>query len=807
MIRRALFLTLSLASALLASVDVAGTVTDATTDIPLPKVRIFGPDSAFLDATDAQGRFLLVLPRPQTVVFRKDGFKDRVVVLSELGNLLDVQVDLEPTGTRLETGTVTGSAQRRHARAGTIEAIEEVSGLRFDLQEHLRTLPGVGGTREYSSEVSVYGSRTADVTHVLGAFPIPNMRHLDHSFPGNQSVLSPRVLRGISVEHDPSNGPLEQGLASALRYQPRRAPQGRYEGVVSLGLTNRELDLLVPMGDGGIVASGRWLDPSLLEHLGGRFYTGGSGRSADDRTNDGPVSKLSLQAFDGYLRGDQGIGSFGVSGTFLGAFDDYAVKLKVSPFRADGSKSEPTFVPFTQGNRGDQVAFLEAQGDLPSGFLQMYLGLIRNSEAQLLSDSNLYAEIHTVPLGGTAQSNPQDWGAWTRDQSDFRVGGMFRPNAPLLGAEAEVLAAWDLKSDEYVQGRTFRSGIGGEILENRRWSDLDGNGIPGAIHMAPQWNRVRSSARLHWVDGETRTGVSVGGLWVDEPGWSSEGTASLMTPLWGLGWVSNLSLRALESPRTVEPGKVALTTTTSWEGKLGAGKRVGDFEFTGTVYLRSLTDPALPVPGFWRALPLRQTATEANVQGAALQGTFDGWERLRALVNVSRVQGEYTLSDGSILEWDANRDVDVLTQVRIHPMADTLLAVILTHVASLGKPEYVYRLDTLSRRVTIAGDPAVAGGSPKRDAFRTDLRAELDLGTKVPPIDGIRLYFEVQNLFSGFTGDWARVLGGDNYRSRSYKPNAVKYENGVHSVVEAEPQYARGTDLFLTFGVQGSLGI
>lgn len=814
--RRFLFAFLAASTSVFAAVDVMGTVTDATSDVPLPKVRIFGPDSSFLESTDPQGRFLLKLPRPQEVVFRKEGFRDRVVALSELSNLLDVQVDLEPLGTRLETGIVTGQGSRRRLQAGSIAAIEEISGMRFDLQEHLRTLPGVAGTREFSSELSIYGSRTADVSHVLGPFAIPNLRHLDQSFPGNQSVLNPRVLQSVTVEHDPVSGPLEQGLASALRYQPRRASPDKYELTGSIGLTNREIDLFAPVGDGGVVLSARWLDPAILRHLGDRFFAGSSGTSAADRTGDeGPVSKFDLTAMDGFARVEQGIGSFALSVTTLAAFDEYDVKLKTSSLAPGGGIRTESFVPITQGDRGDWVAFTDLQGDLEAGFLQAYAGIITRSESQLLSDTTLFAIPDDVSVGNRVQ-NPEDWAAWTKSSQDLRGGGLFRWGAPVLGAEAELLASVDRIEEEWAQGRTFLRSVGFGIDDNRvSLSDLDGNGIPSAIQRTFSWTRSRSAARLRWTVDEARYGLSAGGLWAEGPGWNSEVSASAMRPALGIGWVANASLRAQEGSRATAPGRLEVVTTTGSELKIGGGKRLGPVELTATVYGRDLTDPALPGPEFWWAYPISNQAEGAQVLGGTVQARVDSYKRIKALINLSRVQGEYSMENGSILEWDANRDLDVLSELKIHPLEDTLFSVILTHVASFGKPQYVYRLDTLARTVEISGDETVEGGSPKRDAFRTDMRLELDMPVKVSPMQGMRFYLEVQNLFSGFDAEWAKVLGGDNFRSRSLQPISVPADvdpnpnrvTNIQKVVGARPTYARGTELFFTFGVEGSLGL
>ena len=806
MIERALFLVLPLAcSVLAASVDVVGTVTDVSSDVPLPKVRIFGPDSSFLDATDAQGRFLLKLPRPQEVVFRKEGYKDRVVALSELGNLLDVQVDLEPLGTTLETGVVTGQGTRRRVQAGTIASIEEVAGMRFDLQEHLRTLPGVGGTREFSSEISVYGSRTADVVHVLGPFAIPNMRHLDYSFPGNQSVLNPRVLQSVTVEHDPTSGPLEQGLASALRYVPRRASRDKYEGVVSLGLTNRELDLVAPAGNGGVVVSGRWLDPSLLAHLGDRFFAGASNKDAADRAEDkssDPLSKLDLTALDAYARVEQGIGNFSLAVTGMGAFDEYKVKLQTSSYDQDGNLREDAYVPITQGDRSDWVVFSDLQGDLDAGYLQLYGGVTGRDEAQLLSDTVFFAGAQGLEsIERTNWVNPQDWAAWTKSTRDYRGGGMFRLGTPVLGAETEVLAALDWISEDRAQGRTFTGSVGKGIT-----GELSGAYRP--VDLVTEWARVRSSGRMRWKIDDAQYGIAAGGLWADGPGWNTELTGSAMKPAFGIGWVGNASMRAQERSEAVEPGVMEVVSSTGLETKFGGGKRIGPFEMTGAVYWRSIDNPALPANDFWWAFPFKNKAEDAQVLGGNFQTRFDGWRRLKALVNLSRVQGEYSMDDGSTLEWDANRDLDVLTEIKLHPMDDTLLSVIVTHVASFGKPQYVYHLDTLARTVDVEGDPRVANGARRRDAFRTDVRIEFDMPVRISPIQGVRLYIEGQNLFSEFTGDWARPLGGGNFRARGMEAIRTRADaNSRYKVVGAEPLYARGTDLFVSFGIEGSFGL
>ncbi|MEN9355486.1 MAG: hypothetical protein RL318_2811, partial [Fibrobacterota bacterium] len=386
-------------------IDVVGVVVDAQSDMPVAKVGFFDPDSQFLGGSDDQGRFQLRVPRRQELTIRKGGYRTTTLQLAQVGDLLDVSVSLDPLGARLEDRTVAGSGSRRTKVPGTIAGIEEIAGMRFDLQEHLRTLPGVSGTREFSSEVSVYGSRSNDVVHLLGPFAIPNLRHLDFSFPGNTSVLSPRVLQSIRIEHDPSKGPLEQGLASAIQYQPLIPPSDRFDGTVSLGLTNRELDVATPLaGSASLVASARWLDPTLLKHLGDRFFSGiltdGTNSSGRD-TSKLKSTKFDLTAFDGFARVSMPIGDMTTSLNAMAASDDHQFDLYV------GEKGLENPVTITKGNAQHLVLFGQTEGDLPSGFWQGYVGRVYTASEEVFGDTSGYqrAKFADAP-------NPSDSAYW-----------------------------------------------------------------------------------------------------------------------------------------------------------------------------------------------------------------------------------------------------------------------------------------------------------------------------------------------------------------------------------------------------------
>src|ERR1035437_4429124 len=126
-IRTIWLLILGASTLALAQTNVLGTVVDGTSDLPIPKARMFSADSAFLGSSDDQGRFELRLKRPIEVTFRREGYRDRVVALAEISDLLDVSVALDPLGALLEGRTVTTKNSVAAVPPGSIVALESVA--------------------------------------------------------------------------------------------------------------------------------------------------------------------------------------------------------------------------------------------------------------------------------------------------------------------------------------------------------------------------------------------------------------------------------------------------------------------------------------------------------------------------------------------------------------------------------------------------------------------------------------------------------------------------------------------------------
>ncbi|MEK7393581.1 MAG: hypothetical protein AAB214_13565, partial [Fibrobacterota bacterium] len=68
-IRNALLVLLASPLAALCQIEALGTVVDAGSDLPVPKVRMFSADSTFLGSSNDQGRWELRVSRPIEVTF------------------------------------------------------------------------------------------------------------------------------------------------------------------------------------------------------------------------------------------------------------------------------------------------------------------------------------------------------------------------------------------------------------------------------------------------------------------------------------------------------------------------------------------------------------------------------------------------------------------------------------------------------------------------------------------------------------------------------------------------------------------
>jgi hypothetical protein len=247
--------------------------------------------------------------------------------------------------------------------------------------------------------------------------------------------------------------------------------------------------------------------------------------------------------------------------------------------------------------------------------------------------------------------------------------------------------------------------------------------------------------------------------------------------------------------------RIDAVTTSSAEGKLGIeGGWRDDVKFTASLYSRLYKDPVLPMPDvFWNYRETHKSdyayANGGNVTAAWLPSHHFGIN-----VNASVVQGDYHLEDNDqFLPWEANRSLDLVSNLRFLPRRDSLLSFILTYTAVNGAPLYEYTglFDNASGATTQRRTIGVDRDFPTVSRQRTDLRINLDLKSRWRPLESMRFFFEADNIFADYDNSALDWLGGANRRKRGWtRANA----NG-----DLLPVVTKGLGLFIMFGFEGKL--
>ena len=140
-----------------APTTIIGTVVETETDHPLSSVTILYESGRSLGETDGNGRFELTADsRSAKLIFAKDGFDTLHVSLEDFADLFDIVVVLHPNVRNLGESTVIGGGSKAEWPEPshiTVEQLEDVSGMRFDVAELLGSFEGVSGQKDFSSDL------------------------------------------------------------------------------------------------------------------------------------------------------------------------------------------------------------------------------------------------------------------------------------------------------------------------------------------------------------------------------------------------------------------------------------------------------------------------------------------------------------------------------------------------------------------------------------------------------------------------------------------------------------------------------
>jgi hypothetical protein len=657
--RRALPVLAALIAALLAfpaparaqTYEFVGTVVDDVRGEPVGGVEIFTPDGRKLGTSQPSGRFeVTVNNRRAKVVFKREGFREFEANLGDFARLIDVDILMESSVQELDE--VTAYAPRRPldpSQAQSIEELESLQGMRMDLNDHLRQMHGVAGMNEFTGDISVYGSRTRDVTHYLGRSRVPSLRHLEFGFPGNQSVLNPRLLKSVTLADNPAKGPVNQGNASALVYDLQEGDPENIRGDVVLGSTNREFNLSTYWEGRTNLFSARYLSPNALGALGRQFYTAPvdsripGGCPANEKCSvEDPLQFSALDVFFSTFRRDSS-GAFRRH-TLIVLEDNYEV-LEDKSTEAGSPKAQK----LVEGFQGAWLYSLESVSPKERGELEWGFSFLNRKYSDAYRDT-------TEPITGNAPIQAADAPYWYPkdfNDVDYLLGDNRRRDRQFI-----LTTQWT--SFGKTLGATPSYGTEVEYSQtNRTYSDIvlsnDGNPSSNRADQPAGRDFVQANAtyRLRWnLEKKRLVEASAGFAWVYE-GWrvGGEGASLAPGPIASLRYTHPLgddhsayAEGALRQSTDIEPeGRNALAArmTPSVEGKIGGnGFVIEPLRYAWSGYARWYDHPAQPDPEvYWNNAETRE-AKSALVKGANHTLNNLPGQNKGAGVNAAVIQGE-----------------------------------------------------------------------------------------------------------------------------------------------------------------------
>lgn len=769
------------AIAMAAPTTIIGTVLEAETDHPLSSVAIQYESGRALGETNGNGRFELTADsRSAKLVFIKDGFDTLHVSLEDFADLLDIIVVMHPNVRNLGESTVIGGGVKvewPEPSHISVEQLEDVSGMRFDIAELMTSIEGVSGQKDFSSALYYDGSRADEVGYHLGRLRIPNMRHLDIGFPGNLSVINSHMLKSIDIYDHYGEGPLGQGLATSVDYIPETLSGEDFEVDVSAGTTMREISIGGPsLFWDSFRFSFRYLDAEMLKNMGEKFFTEFR-RNSEGESSGKTSDSFDVTSYDMFaqLAGHDSLDNrWMLNGVYSN--DEYIIRQD-TVVTADSTNS----VDIIRGHRMYGVLGFEYQSRFGTSF---HGGVVREEASDTLRDTTGYRQ-DAVPENATFIDG------YEQEKTTFSAG-----------------------LDKPFPGQLFGADLSGALLYEhhivtRKWPDFSKT-QKSEFHA----NVITGTSRMTWKTQAQKTIFAFGAL-ADFDGHGSpmvsldvDRNLSAGTPgvAQGQGFrlFGNAAWRG-DWHETWNDGELESNILTGSSVKLGLGYSEKRFSLSGHGFGRYYLNPELPTPLAYAHYRELSDADYAWVFGAAAKMEARTLHHFALAINLSSVYGEYSLSDGRSLPWEANSRLDMSTSIRYYPLKDSLFSLILSHHAGWHRPLYYYKIKSSNSTTETLGTREIYDYNEFTDLFRTDIRANLDLPGHLFFFRKVRFYLEADNVFANLDVDALHFLGGDNARERSLvvQDSDKRSSNGYKLV----PFMAKGMGLYLQFGVEANFAI
>ena len=759
---------------------IVGVVLESETDLPIKDATITYVSGKKLGNTDSDGRFELTVDSKNAIlVFKKDGFDSVQVELQDFADLFDMVITMQTTADirNLGTSTVIGGGgdkvQWTFERKVNLDKLEDAAGMRFDVAEHLSQMPGISGQKDFSSALYYEGSRAGDVAYHLGRLRIPNMRHLDVGFPGNLSVINPHILSAIEIHDHYGEGPIGQGLATSVQYIPEQT-KGGWGLKGTAGLTLREVVVDAPwLFWDSFRFSFRMLDNDLLENLGEKFFTEFRKQRDAECVDDCKVKSsdsYDLSAYDLYAQfnGSDSSGNTWALRTLYSS-DEYGI-------HQDTSKAV------------DQVSSI----DILEGKQQyLVIGAEYNSRFGTSAHAGFVREVLADTL---------------RDTTGFRNTTEVDEAKPFIDAYEQTHTTLTAGLDKNFKGHILGSKLSGALLYEHHIVERGYPEFGGTQSDDFQTGVLSGVGRLNWNDGYSQKILSVGAVADAIDRHEAAPTASIDfdknlsrvdTAFWRL--IANAAYRSDWKPY-YDDGELTGRLESGLSAKLGLGYNSKYLIAQGSGFGRYYPDPLLPMPKAYAQYDDVTPIDFAWVAGVSGTLELKTSHHFSMATNVSSVYGEYELTQGHSIPWEANSRLDILSHFRYYPRKDSIVSVIITHHAALHRPLYYYEVRPAESEDQSNGTRRLKDYHEFTDMFRTDARVNLDLISSKYVFKSVRFYVGVDNIFADLDMGALKFLGSENARERSW---VTRDENKDSSDgYDLVPFMAKGMGRFVDFGVE-----
>lgn len=731
-----------------------GGIFSETSSNPIQKAQIKTPSGSLLGTSDDKGKFEIWLPSKKVrLIVSAPGFFSDTILVAELDDMYSAEFYLSPSEEEIKETTVT--TKRRHQAGvdfvGTRE-LEGPAGMQLDLNDQLLALPATQTQGEFSGKVIRYGSRPKDNSLALLGIKLPHLQHLDLGFPGNLSAISPRWLRG--VQNSKMNS---KTSPHSVELELNNAYIDDYEADFVLGSALREITLSTPvavLGYDRLSLGYKTLDQDVLEKLGETSFSEnrrvgeeGNCQSPCDASLYG--NRYNLNSFDasGALSGQDSAGSRDLFFTHLS--DEWGVALDTSSrYRVTGPGNR---IDIFEGDK-QQTAIIARESWKKGPSLSVaYFNTLQNSAQRdtigwytTPNDTNSlilrqHHENTEIPISYLATQTPRSW--------NYNLNYNYKSYADSLTIPNRSLN----KDRSYSE---FGAGISKDFFTSKFSAGI----TTQTVNYSPL-----SQAELLWTAwNDSSLGLGEMRLWHQSNNFTL-GTQEDLEQSWNQGL--QLSWKNQQNTTLDKPWKVGTS-----------------------LYSQSVANPEMPNEEF-KLLTSSNAAEFAWSAGAALNAEYHHiyWSLRSA---ISHTSGQYS----NDIAWEGNRLLESDNSVRFYPVRDSMFALILRYNASIGQPQYDYKLNATNQTIEISD-------AKYTERYRTDIKMTVDIPKK-SIFRKLRLFVELNNLFGSMDDSSLEFLGSKNLRKRGY--TAKQLSSGDYKYT---PYLARGMGFFMQFGVEGQLGI